>query len=86
MGPSWYWMPDVFERFFNCFGKKVSDYYQLTTLGSTYDTQLSVWQLPEEGNTSTNFIGCNDQSFDFFVDPYTNPNASMLNVPLTANS
>ena len=22
MGPSWYWMPDVFERFFNQFGKK----------------------------------------------------------------
>ena len=29
MGPSWYWMPDVFERFFNDFGKKVSDYYEL---------------------------------------------------------
>ena len=27
MGPSWYWMPDVFERYFNQFGKKVSDYY-----------------------------------------------------------
>ena len=25
MGPSWYWMPDVFERFFADFGKKVSD-------------------------------------------------------------
>src|SRR3712207_2131594 len=24
MGPSWYWMPDVFERFFLQFGKKVS--------------------------------------------------------------
>ncbi len=22
MGPSWYWMPDVFERYFQCFGKK----------------------------------------------------------------
>ena len=22
MGPSWYWMPDVFDRYFNCFGKK----------------------------------------------------------------
>ena len=22
MGPTWYWMPDVFERFFNDFGKK----------------------------------------------------------------
>ncbi len=36
MGPSWYWMPDVFERFFNCFGKKVSDYYQLERLDPSY--------------------------------------------------
>ncbi|MEZ5018434.1 MAG: phytoene desaturase family protein [Flavipsychrobacter sp.] len=32
MGPSWYWMPDVFERFFSDFGKKVSDYYDLVKL------------------------------------------------------
>ena len=36
MGPSWYWMPDVFERFFNCFGKKVSDYYHLKRLNPSY--------------------------------------------------
>ena len=36
MGPSWYWMPDVFERFFNSFGKKVSDYYQLQRLDPSY--------------------------------------------------
>ena len=36
MGPSWYWMPDVFERYFNCFGKKVSDYYDLTRLDPSY--------------------------------------------------
>ena len=36
MGPSWYWMPDVFERFFNCFGKKVSDYYKLVRLDPSY--------------------------------------------------
>ncbi len=29
MGPSWYWMPDVFEKFFAHFGKKPSDYYDL---------------------------------------------------------
>ena len=27
IGPTWYWMPDVFERFFNDFNKKPSDYY-----------------------------------------------------------
>jgi phytoene desaturase len=36
MGPSWYWMPDVFERYFACFGKKVTDYYQLTRLDPSY--------------------------------------------------
>ncbi|HNP24271.1 MAG TPA: phytoene desaturase family protein [Panacibacter sp.] len=36
MGPSWYWMPDVFEHFFNSFGKKVSDYYQLKRLDPSY--------------------------------------------------
>jgi len=36
MGPSWYWMPDVFERFFNSFEKKVSDYYLLERLDPSY--------------------------------------------------
>lgn len=36
MGPSWYWMPDVFERFFAQFGKSVSDYYELDRLDPSY--------------------------------------------------
>ena len=36
MGPSWYWMPDVFERFFEQFGKNVSDEYSLTRLDPSY--------------------------------------------------
>ncbi|MDA0780603.1 MAG: phytoene desaturase family protein [Bacteroidetes bacterium] len=36
MGPSWYWMPDVFESFFADFGKQVSDYYQLDRLSPGY--------------------------------------------------
>jgi phytoene desaturase len=36
MGPSWYWMPDVFERYFSRFGKKVSDYYRLERLDPSY--------------------------------------------------
>ncbi len=36
MGPSWYWMPDVFERFFQAFGKKVSDYYEVKRLDPSY--------------------------------------------------
>ncbi|MBC5864591.1 phytoene desaturase family protein [Flavobacterium turcicum] len=36
MGPSWYWMPDVFERFFADFGKKTTDYYELVKLSPAY--------------------------------------------------
>ncbi|WP_338792711.1 phytoene desaturase family protein [Bernardetia sp. Wsw4-3y2] len=36
MGPSWYWMPDVFEEYFALFGKKVSDYYDLHRLDPGY--------------------------------------------------
>jgi len=36
MGPSWYWMPDVFERYFQCFGYSVSDLYELVRLDPSY--------------------------------------------------
>lgn len=36
IGPTWYWMPDVFERFFSDFGKKPSDYYHLEKLSPAY--------------------------------------------------
>jgi len=36
MGPSWYWMPDVFERFFADFNKKTTDYYELIKLDPAY--------------------------------------------------
>ena len=37
MGPSWYWMPDVFEKFFSDFGYKVSDFYELKLLNPSFD-------------------------------------------------
>jgi phytoene desaturase len=36
MGPSWYWMPDVFENFFSDFNKEPSDYYDLRKLSPAY--------------------------------------------------
>ena len=36
MGPTWYWMPDIFENFFSDFGKKTSDYYSLKRLNPSY--------------------------------------------------
>ncbi|MGB0166026.1 MAG: phytoene desaturase family protein [Luteibaculum sp.] len=49
MGPSWYWMPDVFDRFFGSFNKQVSDYYKLLRLDPSYriyykDSQF--WDIP----------------------------------------
>jgi len=36
MGPSWYLMPDVFERYFALFGKKPEDFYELERLDPSY--------------------------------------------------
>ena len=36
MGPSWYWMPDVFESFYNDFGKSTKDFYTLNRLDPGY--------------------------------------------------
>lgn len=48
MGPSWYWMPDVFERYFAQFGKKVTDYYKLHRLDPSYRVfwQDDAWDIP----------------------------------------
>ncbi|MES2543575.1 MAG: phytoene desaturase family protein [Bacteroidota bacterium] len=42
MGPSWYWMPDVFERFFADFNKKPSDYYDLIKLSPAYRVYFGI--------------------------------------------
>lgn len=42
MGPSWYWMPDVFERFFADFNKKTTDYYELIKLSPAYRVYYGV--------------------------------------------
>lgn len=50
MGPSWYWMPDVFERFYNHFGKTTSDFYQLERLSPSYRVYYgpngNFWDIP----------------------------------------
>jgi len=43
MGPSWYWMPDVFDKYFSDFGNKTSDFYNLIRLDPSY-------QVVFEGN------------------------------------
>jgi phytoene desaturase len=41
MGPSWYWMPDVFEDYFKRYGKTVADYYDLVRLDPSYQVVFS---------------------------------------------
>jgi phytoene desaturase len=36
MGPSWYWMPEVFEKFFNYFGYSHKDFYELKLLDPSF--------------------------------------------------
>ena len=47
MGPSWYWMPDVFDQYFEQFGKKTSDYYKLTRLDPSYSVHFSKDEIME---------------------------------------
>jgi phytoene desaturase len=44
MGPSWYWMPEVFERFYNQFGHTASDFYDLKRLDPSY----RIWYGPSD--------------------------------------
>lgn len=41
MGPSWYWMPDVFEKFYQDFGYTAKDFYQLERLDPSYQV---IWK------------------------------------------
>ena len=40
MGPSWYWMPDVFDQYFERFGNQTSDYYELVRLDPSYSVHF----------------------------------------------
>ena len=42
IGPTWYWMPDVFERFFKDFNKLPTDYYDLIKLNPAYQVYFDV--------------------------------------------
>lgn len=52
MGPSWYWMPDVFERFYQDFGHTASDFYELKRLDPSYKVfwEKNHWDIPANFN------------------------------------
>ena len=51
IGPSWYWMPDVFEKFFGDFDRKVSDYYTLEKLDPGYQVYFDQMESIKIGDT-----------------------------------
>ena len=51
IGPSWYWMPDVFEKFFGDFDRKVSDYYSLEKLDPGYEVYFDQMESIKIGDT-----------------------------------
>lgn len=74
MGPTWYWMPDVFDRFFADFNKKTSDYYELEKLSPAYnvyfgkDDVVSVADnLPEIRRTFESIEPGSGQQLDRFM-------------------
>ena len=59
MGPSWYWMPDVFESFFNDFDYRATDFYTLTLLDPSFDVVF-------KSGESTAIPAALDQLYDLF--------------------
>ncbi|MDC8006380.1 phytoene desaturase family protein [Aureisphaera galaxeae] len=51
IGPTWYWMPDVFERFFADFGKTPSEYYDLIKLNPAYSVYFGKRDFITIGDT-----------------------------------
>jgi len=59
MGPSWYWMPDVFERFYNQFNHTTSDFYELIRLNPSYSVvwnHCEEWKIPATAKALGNFL------------------------------
>lgn len=44
MGPTWYWMPDVFEKFFADFDQQPENFYELIKLNPAYQVYFDVMQ------------------------------------------
>ncbi len=59
MGPSWYWMPDIFESFYQDFGFTTTDFYNLKRLDPSYKI---FW----EDNTSNNIPASYEELIKLF--------------------
>jgi phytoene desaturase len=73
MGPSWYWMPDVFDKFFADFGKKVSDYYQLIRLDPSYTVHFQdgeKWEIPADYNEFKKLLESKEEGASIQLDKF----------------
>ncbi len=61
MGPSWYWMPEVFKDYYERFGYKVSDFYDLKRLDPSY-------QIMFKNGESLNIPASLDDLYDLFEE------------------
>jgi phytoene desaturase len=85
IGPTWYWMPDVFERFFADFGKKPSEYYELIKLSPAYQVYFGINDfvtiadnLPEIISTFENIeIGSGEKLESFMREAQSNYNIAI---------
>jgi phytoene desaturase len=83
MGPSWYWMPDVFDKFFSDFGHKASDFYELELLDpgftivygmddvldvpADFDALCSVFESIEKGSSERLKVFLDEALFKYNV-------------------
>jgi len=56
MGPSWYWMPDVFEKFFAIFNKSTDDYFKLKRLDPSYRFYFGKDQIVDMPSTFAEIV------------------------------
>ncbi len=84
MGPSWYWMPDVFERYFNQFGKHVADYYQLQRLSPSYRIYWSdgPMDIPADYNELKTLFESIEQGSGNALDKFLDEAAYKYNVAM----
>lgn len=69
IGPSWYWMPDIYNDVFSDLGYNISDYYNLTKLDPAYKIYFSNYSLnvPGEYNDFISLINSVNENNDSYV-------------------
>ncbi len=74
MGPSWYWMPDIIEAFFNDFGRKSSDFYDLISLNPQFEMVFSdgVMGIPESYEEMKNLFESIEKGAGKQLDEFMN--------------